>query len=156
MLSLAVGSTARAHLEEHELRALRRRIARMLRAVELTEHLDAELELSVRITSDEELCALNRDFRGVDKPTDVLAFAQREGEGAELHPELLGDLVISIETAARQQKHGLFFELLFLCAHGLCHLLGYDHRTDEEEAEMDARMAALLAETQRRGPVRAA
>jgi probable rRNA maturation factor len=156
MLSLAWESAARARLEECEVRALRRRLARMLRAVKLSEHLDEELELAVRITGDDEIHALNRDFRGVDKPTDVLAFAQREGEGAELHPEILGDIVISIETAARQQRKGLFFELLFLCAHGLCHLLGYDHQTDEEEAEMDARVAALLAETARRGPVRAA
>jgi probable rRNA maturation factor len=156
MLSLAWESAARARLEEREVRALRRRLARMLRAVKLSEHLDEELELAVRITGDDEIHALNRDFRGVDKPTDVLAFAQREGEGAELHPEILGDIVISIETAARQQRKGLFFELLFLCAHGLCHLLGYDHQTDEEEAEMDARVAALLAEAARRGPVRAA
>jgi rRNA maturation RNase YbeY len=47
-------------------------------------------------------------------------------------------------------------EILFLAAHGLCHLLGYDHRNDREEAEMNARMAALLAEAARRGPVRAA
>jgi probable rRNA maturation factor len=155
-LSLSFEPAARAHLEPAEQRALRRRIERMLRAVQHAESLDAELELAVRITGDAEIHALNRDFRGVDRPTDVLAFAQREGEGAQLHPELLGDIVISIETAARQQKRGLFFELLFLGAHGLCHLLGYDHQTDEEEAEMDARAAALLAEAARRGPIRAA
>ena len=156
MLSLSADAVVRDHLDEGELRALRRRIERMRRAVELAEGGEAELELAVRIAGDAEIHALNRDFRGVDKPTDVLAFAQREGEGADLHPEILGDVVISIETAARQQKKGLFFELVFLCAHGLCHLLGYDHQTDAEEAEMDARVASLLAEAERRGPIRPA
>ena len=100
--------------------------------------------------------ALNRDYRGKDKPTDVLAFSQQEGEHGGLHPELLGDIVISVETAARQAKTSLEEELLTLASHGLCHLLGYDHNDDAEEAEMNARAAALLAEAARRGPVRPA
>lgn len=131
-------------------------MARMVRAVWLAEGGEGELEVAVRLASDAEIRELNRDFRGTDKATDVLAFAQREGEGGDVHPEILGDIVISVETAARQQKRGLFFELVFLYAHGLCHLLGYDHQTDEEEAEMDARAASLLAEAARRGPVRPA
>jgi probable rRNA maturation factor len=100
--------------------------------------------------------ALNRDYRRKDRATDVLAFAQREGPAGGLHPAVLGDVVISVETARRQARRGLYRELLHLASHGLCHLLGYDHRDDAEEREMNARAAALRAEAGRRGRVRAA
>lgn len=127
----------------------------MLRAAALTEELE-ELEASFTFTGDAQIHELNRDYRGKDRPTDVLAFAQREGEGGHLHPEVLGDVVVSIETAERQRTQPLLDELLFLAAHGLCHLLGYDHQTDAEEAEMNARMAVLLDEAGRRGRTRPA
>lgn len=128
----------------------------MVRAVGLSENLGLELEAAVRITSDEVIHQLNRDFRHKDRPTDVLAFAQREGEGGSLHPHILGDVVISADTAARQAKRGLEHELVFLACHGLCHLLGYDHNDDAEEAAMNARMAALMAESERSGRTRPA
>ncbi|HTJ44193.1 MAG TPA: rRNA maturation RNase YbeY [Kofleriaceae bacterium] len=140
-------------------RTLRTELRRMARACARTEGL-ADVEVAVRFVTDAEIHALNRDYRKKDKPTDVLAFAQREGPGGALHPELLGDVIISIETARRQQKtrgaSGLHAELLFLASHGLCHLLGYDHRNDREEAEMNARMKALRDEAQRRGRIRPA
>jgi len=94
------------------------------------------------------------DPDGKDKPTDVLAFAQREAASADA--ALLGDLVISIDTAKRQAKRGLYKELLHLASHGLCHLLGYDHNDAAEEATMNARAAALRREAGRSGRVRAA
>lgn len=107
------------------------------------------LEVGFRLCGDAAIHALNRDYRGKDKPTDVLAFAMREGEGGELHPDVLGDVVISLDTAWRQAKvktpAGLHDEVLFLASHGLCHLLGYDHQDDAQEAEMNARMAELRA-----------
>lgn len=118
-----------------------------------------ELEVSLRLTDDPTIRELNRDFRKKDKPTDVLAFAQREGPPG-VGPQLLGDIVISLATARRQAKKktpaGLFTEVRFLASHGLCHLLGYDHNDDEEERIMNARMASLLAQAQGRGPIRAA
>jgi probable rRNA maturation factor len=144
-----------AALPDEDRRVIRARLTRLLRAAALTEELE-ELEASFTFTGDPEIHALNRDYRGKDRPTDVLAFAQREGEGGHLHPEVLGDVVISIETAERQRKQPLRDELLFLAAHGLCHLLGYDHQTDAEEAQMNARMAALLEEAGRRGRTRPA
>lgn len=118
-----------------------------------------ELEVSLRLTDDPTIRELNRDFRKKDKPTDVLAFAQREGPSG-VGPQLLGDIVISLATARRQAKKktpaGLFTEVRFLASHGLCHLLGYDHNDDEEERVMNARMASLLAQAQGRGPIRAA
>ena len=97
---------------------------RMLEALGL-----AGAELSVVLTDDREIHALNRDHRGKDRPTDVLAFAMREGEGAALAGDLLGDVVISVETARRQaakRKRELSAELCMLLAHGLLHLVGWD------------------------------
>jgi probable rRNA maturation factor len=140
-------------------RRLRVEVARMARAAARSEG-RADFEVVLRLADDAAIHELNRTYRGKDKPTDVLAFAQREGPGATSQPAVLGDLVISVPTAKRQAKRrgaaGLYAELCFLAAHGLCHLLGYDHRTDAEEAEMNARMARLLAEAARRGRVRAA
>ncbi|MCW5802636.1 MAG: rRNA maturation RNase YbeY [Deltaproteobacteria bacterium] len=116
----------------------------------------ADYEVAVRLTTDAAIRELNRDYRGKDKPTDVLAFAQREGPAAELHPELLGDLVISVETARRQARRGLPAELLHLASHGLCHLLGYDHRDDDEERVMNARAAGLRKVARATGRVPAA
>ncbi|MCA9673481.1 MAG: rRNA maturation RNase YbeY [Myxococcales bacterium] len=119
------------------------------------------LQASFRITGDAVIHDLNRDYRGKDRPTDVLAFAQRDaGGGAGPGDGVLGDVVISLDTARRQQRGrgaaGLYREVMFLAAHGLCHLLGYDHPDDAQEAAMNARMAALLAEAARRGTIRAA
>jgi probable rRNA maturation factor len=157
VLDLAVDRTVRGALSAAELRRLRRRVGRMVKSAWLTDGSRRELEVALRLTDDPTIHALNRDYRKKNRPTDVLAFALREGTGGALHPHLLGDLVISVDTARRQaRRRGLPGELLFLAAHGLCHLLGYDHRNDSEESEMNGRMAALLAEAARRGPVRAA
>lgn len=136
-------------------RRLAREVGRMVRAAALTDGLRG-YEVALRLTDDPTIHALNRDYRTKDKPTDVLAFAQREGPAGTLHPELLGDLVISVDTARRQARRGLPAELLHLASHGLCHLLGYDHRDDDEERVMNRRAAALRREARRAGRVRAA
>jgi probable rRNA maturation factor len=158
-VKVVVHPGARGALRKPELARLKARARRMLTAAALA---DASLgpprgvEVGLTLTDDAEIHALNRDYRKKDKATDVLAFAMREGAGGGLHPGVLGDVVISVETARRQAKKGLYAEIEFLWSHGLCHLLGYDHRTDREEREMNARMRALLAEGARRGKVRAA
>lgn len=107
-------------------------------------------ELSLVVCDDAFIRPLNRDYRGKDAPTDVLSFAMQEGEAVREDDPVLGDLVISAETAARQaqeQGHGLDAELRVLLVHGLLHLLGYDHEVDEDEAEqMRAAEATLLTE----------
>jgi probable rRNA maturation factor len=135
------------------MRTLRRQVARMARAAALHDGCDG-YEVALRLCDDAEIRELNRAWRGKDKPTDVLAFAQREAASA--HAGLLGDIVISIDTARRQAKRGLHAELLHLASHGLCHLLGYDHRDDAEEREMNARAASLRREAGRTGRVRPA
>lgn len=105
-------------------------------------------ELSVVLTNDATIHALNRSFRKQDKPTDVLAFAMREGALTGFSPDLLGDVVISVETATRQAaeaQRSLEEEVAMLSAHGLLHLLGFDHRNRQEERRMTARTDMLRA-----------
>ena len=147
----AVGTLLSAVLR----RKLRTEVARMVRAAARTDG-RPDLEVALLLTTDVAIRELNRDFRRQDKPTDVLAFAQREGPMGATHPSLLGDIVISVETARRQARRGYYGELIMLASHGLCHLLGYDHRDDAETSTMNARMAALRREAKRRGHVRAA
>jgi probable rRNA maturation factor len=125
----------------------------MVKAAALAEG-RTDLEVALRLCDDDAIQELNRNYRGKNKPTDVLAFAQREAAAAD--SALLGDIVISLPTAKRQAKRGLYAELLHLASHGLCHLLGYDHQDDDEEREMNARAAALRKEAARTGKVRAA
>lgn len=107
-------------------------------------------ELSIVLCDDAFIRPLNRDYRGKDAATDVLSFAMQEGEDLIEEDPVLGDLVISVETAGRQaaeQGHDLAAELRVLLVHGLLHLLGYDHEVDEvEAAEMRAAEAKLLGE----------
>ena len=103
-------------------------------------------EVSVLLTDDNDIRNLNRDYRKIDKPTDVLAFAMREGEDNNVNPNLLGDLVISLETATRQAatsdeglsgtSSSIETEVAMLSIHGVLHLLGYDHQTQEEATIM--------------------
>lgn len=104
-------------------------------------------ELSILLCDDAFIQDLNAQWRQKDEPTDVLSFAMGEGEDADLTPDLLGDIVISIETAARQgEALGLTLdeEVRVLLVHGLLHLLGYDHIEPDDATEMRAREAELL------------
>ena len=107
------------------------------------------LEINVILTGDDRIQELNRDYRGIDAPTDVLSFSQIEGDPVVPAPSgalTLGDIVISMETA-RRQSHSLQAELRHLAVHGALHLLGYDHQTDEEEVRMNALAAEALQAT---------
>ncbi|TNE84457.1 MAG: rRNA maturation RNase YbeY [Deltaproteobacteria bacterium] len=112
-------------------------------------HLDvAEGELSVLLTDDATIHPLNRDWRGKDRPTDVLSFSQIEGEAVPGAPLVLGDVIISLETASRQaaeRGHSLDREVQILLVHGIVHLLGYDHEEDDEAEEMEAIERAIHA-----------
>jgi rRNA maturation RNase YbeY len=126
--------------------ALARRLARRARRMLDVLGLGAA-ELSLVIVSDRVMHDLNREWRGKDRPTDVLAFAQ--GEGAAPAPDgLLGDVVISVDTARRQAAalgHSLVVEADRLLVHGLLHLLGYDHeRSPAEARRMQRKERAVL------------
>ncbi len=101
---------------------------------------NAGAELSVVLVGDKEIQELNRRFLDRDRPTNVIAFPMLEGEFSTINPELLGDVVISVETAATEAGHGgvnVERQTAILLVHGLLHLLGYEH---EEDAVERARM----------------
>lgn len=120
-----------------------RRSRAMLEAVQMRDH-----ELSVVLTGDDQIQNLNRIYRNKDRPTDVLAFAQREGELADRAGRLLGDVIVSIPTARRQaaaRGRDLVAELTMLLAHGLLHLLGWDHDTPAKDRRMRRETSRLCA-----------
>ena len=106
-----------------------------------------DAELSILLCDDVTIRRLNRRYRDIDKVTDVLAFPMGEAPPNPVGPGLLGDVVIALPTASRQaRRHDrpIVEEVTFLLAHGLLHLLGYDHRTAAEDREMSARTDALM------------
>lgn len=126
-------------------------LAAVVREALRRENQSPAASLSVVITDDDEIHALNRDYRHVDRPTDVLSFAASEGDefiGPPDEAPYLGDIVISYPTAARQapeHEHSVAAELALLVVHGVLHLLGYDHGEAEEQAHMWAHQNEILA-----------
>lgn len=123
----------------------------LAKAAELLD-IPPEAEVSVVFADDAYIRELNRDYRGIDKATDVLSFALEEGDEPAVAggPDeiLLGDIVISLETAARQAAefgHSLERELAYLTVHGMLHLIGHDHMDDDEKAVMRRREEEILA-----------
>jgi len=106
-------------------------------------------EVSILITNDAEIQRLNYRFRGINKPTDVLSFPQYTSKTQiPLNAENLGDIIISLPRAQAQSEefgHSLRRELAFLAAHGLLHLLGYDHEQPGGEREMFRKQEDILA-----------
>lgn len=110
----------------------------------------ADSELSITLTDDEHIHALNKKYRGVDRATDVLSFAFRESDEPEVIGadfEVLGDVIISLERATAQAEdfgHSFRREVIFLEVHGLLHLLGYDHIDDDERREMEEEQRFIM------------
>ena len=110
--------------------------------------------ISLVLTDDAGIAGVNRDYRGIDAPTDVLSFPQHEDlmvdtlpAGPEGAPLMLGDIVVSLPRAEEQAHtygHSRARELGFLLVHGLLHLLGYDHESPDDAAVMEARQDAVL------------
>ncbi len=111
-----------------------------------------ESEASIILVDNSYIQELNSQYRGLDQPTDVLSFAMTEGSGMpgqvfEGIPELLGDIFISVERArdqAAEYGHSFERELCFLAVHGLLHLLGFDHQSEEETRAMRAAEEEVL------------
>ena len=123
---------------------------------------EAQADVSLSFIGDASMRRLNRQYRRKDATTDVLAFPMRHirthftPHVSRFTSSMLGDVVISLPQAARQARERglpLHHELATLLIHGMLHLLGYDHRTDAEEAEMQRRMQRLLAESERKGRI---
>lgn len=122
------------------------------------EDINPAAEVGVLLVNDRYIHQLNREYRGVDRPTDVLSFAMQEsteeeptivGGCEEDEGDLLGDIIISMETAARQAEeygHSLEREVAFLAVHGFLHLIGFDHLEEADAHVMRGREEAILAE----------
>ena len=128
---------------------LRRRIKSAALAVLKAEGVEGNCELSVLLTDDEGIHAINREFRDVDKPTDVLSFPMGDTD-PETGRLLLGDMVLNLSRAEEQGAqfgHGADHEISYLTVHSVLHLLGYDH-VDEGEMKraMRAREKAIMAD----------
>lgn len=110
-------------------------------------HLDEETEISVTLMHNDEIHQINKEYRNVDRPTDVISFAINDAdediimdpEMAEEIPANIGDLMISVDKVAEQAEflgHSYERELGFLCVHGFLHLNGYDHMEKEDQEKM--------------------
>jgi probable rRNA maturation factor len=137
-----LGPARRRGLPAVDRRLLRARARVVLREIER-----ADGELSIALVDDPEIQALNSAWRGRDRPTDVLAFSLEEGAHPERRGPLLGDVVIGIETAARQaraRRRGLDDEVARLLVHGALHLVGYDHVRVRDARRMRAAERRVL------------
>jgi probable rRNA maturation factor len=108
------------------------------------------VDVGVTLVLDVEMRALNRRWRKKDRPTDVLSFSAWEGEAVMGNDRLLGDIVVSVETAARQARacgHGLVTELGVLTCHGLLHLAGLDHERSQDERERQLMIEMTVLDT---------
>ena len=110
----------------------------------------AEGDITILVVDDQAIHTMNREYRGIDRPTDVLSFTAAEGEAVLAIPDgFLGDIAISLpraEAQAEEYGHSLLRELSFLAVHGFYHLLGYDHMTEEDEKIMFSKQEEVLHE----------
>lgn len=103
--------------------------------------IEDDVEVSCVLVDDERIYEINREYRHIDRSTDVISFAMEDNDQfyVEGMPRTLGDIFISVDHAKKQAEeygHSLRREMCFLFTHGILHLLGYDHMTDEQEKEM--------------------
>ncbi len=147
MIRVAVSN--RQHTLKLDGPRLKRRARRVLRDMGL-----ADTELSVVFVDDGEMQRLNAAYRSIDRPTDVLAFAMAEGAFGDLNPQILGDVVISTQTARVQAERAdrrVDDELDALLVHGILHLIGYDHERSAADAramrDQERRLRRLLQTT---------
>lgn len=116
-----------------------------------TLHIGDDVELSCLIIDDQAIHEMNREYRDIDRSTDVISFALEDNEQfyVEGMPRSLGDIFISYDHAlsqAQEYQHSLKREMCFLFTHGLLHLLGYDHMNETDETKMFALQKQILEE----------
>lgn len=107
----------------------------------------SESEISIVLTDDAEIAQINQEYLQHEGPTNVISFPMQEGEFSGINPQMLGDVVISLDTAFKEaQDAEISLEERFndLLIHGILHLLGYDHENEEDEAEMEAKSKELI------------
>lgn len=124
----------RQKLIKLDIRQIRSNILKVLKYLNCKDK-----EISLSLLDDKGIQEINREYLGRDKPTNVMSFGMQEGEWGDIQPTVLGDIVISVETALRDSLVGdieINDEILFLFIHGLLHLLGYDHESGIEDGKI--------------------
>jgi probable rRNA maturation factor len=122
-------------------------VTKAVAAVLEEEGYDDEAEVSIVFVDNPRIQALNKQYRGVDSPTDVLSFSMQEGENIPGEDNLLGDVIISLETALHQAKefgHSVEREIAYLAVHGVLHLLGYDHIDEADRKQMREKEESIM------------
>ena len=123
------------------------KLEKVIATVLETEGLSLAYEVSISFVDLDEIHKLNREFRGVDRPTDVLSFPMEEDFLIEGVDTMIGDIVICMDKAREQANdfgHSLDREIMYLTCHSTLHLLGYDHMDDTEKADMRAREKEVM------------
>ncbi|MDY2987803.1 MAG: rRNA maturation RNase YbeY [Peptoniphilus sp.] len=121
------------YLDEEGIELIKKAVGETLNHL----NMDKDVIVSISLVNEEEIQTLNRDFRGVDKVTDVLSFPL--DDEFQIHPTMLGDVVINTKRVLEQAKefgHSNEREIAYLTVHSTLHLLGYDHMQDDEKKEM--------------------
>ena len=123
-----------------------RNMKKVIRETVAEQYPDHRFELNLTICDNEYIREINREYRNIDKETDVLSFPMMDFDTPEI-TVMLGDIIISYEKAVSQAEeycHSIKRELCFLCCHSALHLLGYDHETDDERTEMEQKQKEIL------------
>lgn len=144
------------YLEEKENAKYEEIIEKVIKkCFEVENLIDSQLYISITLTNPENIHKINKEYRNVDKPTDVLSFPMFEKEEIDQkiaekdfeHEDVLGDIVISIEQVQNQAKeygHGFEREFAYMIVHGFYHLMGYDHMIDEDKLIMRQKEENIL------------
>ena len=128
-------------------RTLLEKMKKTIRTAVEAEYPNHTFELNIFFCDDETIRSYNREYRGVDRATDVLSFPMFDFGTPDL-PALLGDIVLSVPRAqAQAEEYGHSFEreMCFLAAHAALHLIGYDHENEDERAQMETRQREVLS-----------
>lgn len=128
-------------------RSLLEKIKKTIRTAVEAEYPDHHFELNILFCDDETIRGYNREYRGIDRATDVLSFPMFDFDTPEL-TALLGDVVLSVpraEEQATEYGHSFEREMCFLAAHAALHLIGYDHEDEQERKRMEARQREVLS-----------
>lgn len=142
MLKVYTENLCDAPITEYTLRQMKR----VIRETVAEQYPDHKFEVNLTVCDNGFIREINREYRDIDRETDVLSFPMMDFDTPDT-TVMLGDIIISYEKAVSQAEeygHSLKRELCFLCCHSALHLLGYDHETDDERTEMEAKQKEIL------------
>ena len=142
MLKVYTENLCDAPITEYTLRQMKR----VIRETVAEQYPDHKFEVNLTVCDNGYILEINREYRDIDRETDVLSFPMMDFDTPDT-TVMLGDIIISYEKAVSQAEeygHSLKRELCFLCCHSALHLLGYDHETEDERTEMEAKQKEIL------------